>query len=426
MDGYFARQPILDIDNKTTAYEILYRNMPDASEYAPTNDADSSTASVITSTFFGDSAFEVFEGKKLFINFTENLLLNGCAKLLPKDSVVIEVLETVRPTMQVFEALADLRIAGYTVAVDDFDLNGETAGFLDHCDIVKIDFRTPRDHIEATAAECRRRKKIILAEKVETEEEVAYAKSLGCSLMQGYFFAKPMVMKGRSMSPMLISFLRIVELLNDDNVNLREVASIIETDAALTYKLLKLVNSIRHDWMQKVSSVLQAVKLIGINKAREWIYLVGLQKMNENTADELIVSAFFRARFCESLANAIRSARRHAKELYLMGLMSAIVNYSNNDYDTMLKDIPLSDNIKSGLTGGDNVFADIFNVVVAFETADWDTVDSFIQKYNLNSDNVFKDYLKCLKESEQLMNLGNEADKVDEEASAANTNAKKR
>lgn len=403
MDGYFARQPILDMDNRTAGYEILYRNMPDATEYKA-SDADSSTASVIFSTFFGEDAFEAFEGKRLFINFTENLLLNGCARLLPKDSVVIEVLETVSPTMKVFEMLAELRIAGYLVAVDDFELDGKTVGFLSHCDIVKIDFRSSKENIEKTAAECRKRKLTILAEKVETHQDVEYAKQIGATYMQGYFFAKPLIMRGRSVSPMQVNFVRIAELLSNDNVNLRDVANVVETDAALTYKLLKLVNSIRHDWMPKVSSVLQAIKLIGLKKAREWVYLIGLQQMDDSTASELISIAFFRARFCESLALRIRTARRHSKELYLMGLMSAIVDMTNNDFETVLRDIPVSDNIKEGLKGFESVFSDIFNVVIAFESGDWEVVDKFAEQYKINSDDISKDYVECLRAAQTLTN----------------------
>ena len=169
MNSYFAKQPILDLDGETYGYELLYRNNTGTRSYDGI-DGDKSTAGVINSVFFEDNYNKVLHGKMAFLNFTENLLLEKTALLLPKEQVVIEILESVIASDEILERCAELIESGYIIALDDYVYSYQTAPLLDYCDIVKIDFRIDKDDIEYTASRCRELGKIILAEKIETNK----------------------------------------------------------------------------------------------------------------------------------------------------------------------------------------------------------------------------------------------------------------
>lgn len=398
MNSYFAKQPILDLDGETFGYELLYRNTSAKSSYDGI-DGDKSTAGIINSVFFGENYNEILHNKKAFLNFTENLILEKAALLLPHDQVVIEVLETVIASEEILDCCRELKESGYIIALDDYIYSEETAALIDYCDIVKIDFRMDRDDIEYTAQRCRENRKILLAEKVETQEECEYAKSLGCTLMQGYYFAQPFIMVGKAYSPMALTFTKLIASLRKENVEMGELAEIISTDPFMTAKLLHLVNAIRSDMSEHIYSVKHALLMLGMNKLKDWIYLLGLQSLSQGGPEERVRVALFRAFFCEAVAEIIYGNPKIAEEMYLMGLMSVVVE--QHDEATM-NEMMLSKNIKDGIMRIEGVYSDVFGFVLDYEQANWAGVDMFVQKYSLDSNEVSEQYFDSLNRVEEL------------------------
>lgn len=187
---FFARQPILDVNNNTYGYELLYRNQPGVNAYTG-NNGDVSTADVINNAFFVDNITSVLGGKKAFVNFTGNLIKRGVPKMISSDILVVELLESVMADAEIIRRCIELKKLGYIIALDDYEYGENTKALFELADIIKLDFHTSREAVERTAEKCITYNKIMLAEKVETQLEVEYAKRLGCTYMQGYFFAKP-------------------------------------------------------------------------------------------------------------------------------------------------------------------------------------------------------------------------------------------
>lgn len=406
MESYFARQPIFNLKNDTIAYELLYRKTPTPAPYNE-NDGDMSTAEVINSSFFGGEPELMFDGKRAFVNFTENHLLSKTALLLPADTLVIEILETVTPKPEVLSACRELKEKGYTIAFDDFVSTEQNRAFLDFADIVKIDFLNfSKEQIESTARECRERGIRILAEKIETKEMAEYAKGLGAIYFQGYYFERPLIVTAQGCTPMAQTFFRLLGIIHDDRVDFKEISEIIGNDGAMTLKLLRLVNALRVDAKEEISTVLQAVQLIGLKRTRDWVHLMGLQKIKIDSPDETITKAFFRAKFCECLALKIAKNKRDAKEYYLMGLMSAIIDVKSKDIDLIMSRLGISGNIKAALLQkNEGMFVDVLRVVLSYERADWDAVDNFNVSYGLDEEELAKDYVECIKATEELMKM---------------------
>ena len=399
MYSYYARQPIFNLKNDAVAYELLYRDSLDSTSYSFFN-GDLASASVINTALFGGDPKLIFGGKKIYINFTEKLILSGIAYLLPAENIVIEVLEDVRPTPEVVKALENLYRSGYKIALDDFVVNDENEEFLDFAYMVKIDFRDSREEIEKTAEICRKRKIFILAEKVETEEDIAYAKSLGAVFFQGYYYEKPIIISNNNLSPMQTTFMRLISKLNDPNTSLRDVSEIIQTDAGLTLKFLRLVNFIRFDWMEKIQSVHQAVLIAGLNKTKEFIYFNSLSQLNETGVSEVILTGFYRADFCWQLAKHISPMNKDfIDEMYLCGLMSIVIDHDFLGSDDIIEGLPLSDNIKSGLRLEDTLAGRILSTVIAYGKGDWDKVEQFRQECDFEEDEIARLSLECIEHS---------------------------
>lgn len=402
MNVFFARQPILDLNNNTYGYELLYRNQAGINEYTGEN-GDVSTADVINNAFFSDNMSSLLDNKKAFVNFTGNLIKRGVPKMISSEILVIEILESVFVDDELIEKCKELKELGYTIALDDFVYNPEKETLFQLADIIKLDFRTPKEQIERTALHCIAAKKTMLAEKVETQFEMEYAKRLGCSYMQGYFFAKPLIMTQRANTPMARTFLQLLGLVYSVNPSIEDIATVISTDAVLTIRLLRLINIMCSDTGNKISTIHQALVMLGFEKLKEWIYLVGLQRLQRETPDELIKLALFRAKFCERLSKMVPAAYIHTKELYLMGLMSIVVGTTDEmNVDRVLDELPVSDNIRKGLLQEGGLFSDIFGLVLAYEQAEWDLVDDFTIKYMIDDKQLASEYVGCVKFLQQF------------------------
>ncbi len=398
MYSYYARQPIFNLKNETIAYELLYRDSLESTSYSFFN-GDLASASVINTALFGGDPKVIFGGKKLYINFTERLITNGIAYLLPVDSVVIEVLENVRPTPQVLQALDNLYRLGYKIALDDYVLTDENSEFLNFAYMVKIDFRDSKEDIERTAEICRKRRIFILAEKVETQEDIDYAKSLGAVFFQGYYYAKPIVVSSNTLTPMQTTFMRLASKLNDPSTDLKSISEIIQTDAGMTLRFLRLVNFIRFDWMERIQSVHQAVIIAGLNKTKEFIYFNGLSRLNDTGVDEIILTGFYRADFCWQLARLISDDKQFFEEMYLCGLMSIVIDHKFSGSSDVIEGLPFSDNIKSGLKLEDSLPGKILKTVIAYDKGKWETVDRFNREYKISHDTIARISLECLEHS---------------------------
>src|SRR5271165_4102364 len=194
MDVYIGRQPIVDGRGNVAAYELLFRSSQ--VNFCDLTDDVAATSQVIVNAVLGVGLDRLLGGKPAFINFDRTLLLGDWTTLLPPDKAIIEILETVPADAEVLAACDRLRRQGYTLALDDCLDDERTAAFAPFVDILKVDFQqTPHAAQESIVRRYRELKLKTVAEKVETEAEFRRALQLGFDYFQGFFFARPAVLR---------------------------------------------------------------------------------------------------------------------------------------------------------------------------------------------------------------------------------------
>lgn len=399
-----ARQPIFDTESQVYGYELLYRSNGQHNTYTGVS-GDESTADVVTNAFFGLDIREIIGGGKAFINFTGNLLKRGVPKMISPDIVVVEVLESQMIDEDLLAACQDLKERGYTLALDDFEYDHCQSELFQLGDIVKIDFRTDQKKIEETAYVCRYCNKIMLAEKIESAEEYEYAKRLGCTFTQGFYFARPTIMARNSIAPLAMNFMQIMQLVSQPEPEISDIVEVISRDTAMCQRLLRLINSVYFGVKNRVSSISQALVILGLDYLREWVYLMGMQRITLNDNIEVMRVSLVLAKFCRKLALMIPEAAKDADSFYLMGLLSMLHNCGTQNLEKTLDEFPLTDNIKGGLLGKEGIYSDIFTLAYKYEKGDWDTVDRIAPIYGLSSSKISDTFLQCVKESERLRML---------------------
>lgn len=382
MDIFLARQPIFDQDQKVWAYEILYRsgleNAYDGS------DGDLASKRVLYNSFQAFGIENLTNGKPVFINFTEELINNEIATLFPTDLLVVEILEDIAPKEEIIGSSKLLKEKGYKIALDDFVYSEEYEGLIQLADIIKIDFLlSDREEIERISKDLLSRHIVLLAEKVETREEFEFAKALGFTLFQGYFFSKPEILKTKKLQPIKATSLQLIEEVNKAQINFDNLASIISRDLSLTYNLLKLVNTAAFGFVHRIKSVKHGLVGLGEREIRKWIYLVVVSDMGDDRPDELTRLSLIRARFGELLVEKI-GLKQHSENIFLIGMFSLLDAILSKPMEEVLEEIQAPDLVKQALLTRKGELGNLYKLIIAYEKAEWDNVVLLSQEFEMD------------------------------------------
>lgn len=368
MNVFVARQPILDRGGRLFGYELLFREGID--NYFNSIDGDQATGRLISSSFYATGIKQITGGKKAFINFTSNLIKNDIATLLPKESIVIEILETVNPDAEIIEACKRLKKAGYVLALDDFVLTPSIIPLLQYVDIIKVDFLATRPEHRRILVEQLSGKIKFLAEKVETLENYEEAFKLGYQYFQGYYFSKPVIIESKNILPSRMNSLRLLRQVYRRGFDVEYLEQILKRDVSLSFQLFKFINSSFFGFKSKISSIRQALALIGPIELRKWVSLMIIGNISEGKPQELIVQTYIRATFSEAIAQEIGMGEK-SSEAFLMGLFSLIDAVLDQPLQEICNELPLSDDIIQALQGTPNRYETILELSICYEKGDW-------------------------------------------------------
>ena len=403
LETYIARQPIFDKQLRVYGYELLFRSSLE--NFYNHSDIDEASIKVIVNSYLFPGASNITEGKRAFINFTQDTLLNESALLLPPDLTVIELLETVRPDPAVLAVCRKAKAAGYTIALDDFADHRANNPLADLADIIKVDFlATSRRQQRELAERFVPRGVSLCAEKIETWEVFQDALEMGYSYFQGYFFGRPLVLSGYEIPATKLSYFHLLGEINKPDVYFSEIEKLIKRDLSLTYKLLRYINSAAFSVRREVGSIKQAVRLLGEKGIKKWITLIALIQVGEDCPSELVRRALIRAGICESMAASIGLEER-AGELYLMGMCSCLDAILKRPLANVLEELPVANDIKTALLGGRNLLADIYKCVLAYEKGDWTRAIEIATKLKVEESHLPHFYLSAVEQSREVLNL---------------------
>jgi len=401
MSVLLARQPIFNRKHEVFGYELLYRNS-EMNVYAGIDD-NKSTAELINNAYLTMKLSDISAGKRSFINFSEELILKEIPLLLPKEQIIVEVLERVQPTADVIKACKNLKKQGYIIALDDFVFSNEYQSLVEIADIIKIEFNAVEIYKQKQLLDEYNNKRMFLAEKLETREEFEQAYSMGYHLFQGYFFSKPIMIVGKEELSFNHALLRLVNEMESEDFDFQKAALIIERDVGLSYQLLKLVNSISYGSLYEIYSIKQALARLGIKEIKKWIYLLMLQDIQCKEMSELINQSLIRARFMEQIAKVNGYPNKHL-ELFLLGLFSHLDKVMNKPMSDCIEDILIADEVRNALLGERNSLRELLDCVIEFEQGNWDKLEKGCKL--LYENNVMVHYIEAIQWANEVNTIG--------------------
>jgi c-di-GMP-related signal transduction protein len=396
MDVFIARQPIFNRKMKVYGYELLYRQS--RNNYFEGADDDQATTNLINNTFMVFGFQELTEQKRGFINFSQNLILSDLVYVLPKDKVVIEILEKVEPNEKVLEACRKLKEKGYILALDDFILeqySKEYIPLIELADIIKVEFPAIQGKGIQQMIEQFGKRIIFLAEKVETREEHQRAMDMGFKLFQGYYFSKPVMENLKDIGVLNVNLVRVMNELHIDPINYGSIAEIIQQDVGLSYKFLKMANSVYYGSKYRIKNFKQGLMFLGIDDLKRWIYLMMLRGVQCTENAELVKNSMVRGKMLSLIAKELRI--KGESDYFISGMFSAIDILMNTSMDKALEGLPLSHNVWEALTGKNNQLRWYLDIVLALEQAKWNQLKKESEYPRLSAEKYMRLYLEALK-----------------------------
>ncbi|MBU2919255.1 HDOD domain-containing protein [Psychrosphaera sp. F3M07] len=383
---YAARQPILDAEKNLFAYELLFRDGVD--NVFPGIDEDEATTRIIEGSQFNLGLAHLTGNKPAFINFTLDTILKNYPAMLPPETLVVEILETVTPGKKLLASVIELKKQGYVIALDDYEHKPVWRHFFPYVDIIKIDLRAMSfDEVEQVMTELAEFKHIkYLAEKVETLAEFNQCKKMGFKYFQGYFFSKPEMVKTKTLSPSQLTLSELLAETSSTDIDLPKVTQIFERDINLSYKLLRYSNSATFKRRADISTIKQAIVALGKYELKKFLSLLFTASVSDEKPQELLRLAMVRARFCENLAEINEDG--DASMAFLTGMLSLIDAILDEDIATVMEQLPLSLEIKEALVNKKGKLATYLQLAMTYERGLWEQESALETSLKLSDEQV--------------------------------------
>ncbi len=365
--AFIARQPIFNPKLEVVGYELLFRGRGYAAG-ALIDDAQRATATVVLNTLTELDMGRIVSGKTAWVNVTREFVLDDLIGAVPPSVVGLEIPETEAFDEEMVNALRKLKEAGYRLALDDFRYRDGSEAVLDLFDVVKLSMpELGRQQMRELTARLRPYPGMVLADKLGTRPDHEVCIAAGCDLFQGYFFCRPAVVGTRGIAANRLALLQVVAALNDPAIDLSDIEQLVARDVALSFRLLRYVNSAFFGLRGDVRSIGQALALLGLENVRRWATLSTLASI-DNKPTELTLTALIRARFCE-LAGA-GAGIGSAPELFTLGLFSVIDGMMDAPMHDVVASLPLAEDIREALVQRRGRMGQLLDCVVSLENGE--------------------------------------------------------
>lgn len=366
-DIFIGRQPIFDRDMNVFAYELLFRSGTQNS--AGVFDGDQATSQVIVNAFIEIGLDQIVGNALAFINLTRSFVTSSASLPFPKDRVVLEILENIHPDAEVVSGARNLAEQGYSLALDDFIFSEALKPLIKLAQFVKIDLMAlSREQLDEHVALLRSYNVKLLAEKIETQEQFEHCKTLGFDYFQGYFLSKPNIVQGQQLPPNRLAVLQLLSKLQNPETDTADIEKLVLQDIALSYKLLRYINSAFFALPKNVDSIRQAVVYLGTQAIKTWVTLLVVAGLGNKPA-ELVTQAMQRAKMCELLAQTDK--RPHTETYFTVGLFSLLEALMDTPLDKILDALPLTDDIRNALLKQEGPHGEALSCVIAYEKGDF-------------------------------------------------------
>ena len=382
-DIFIARQPIVDHKESLVAFELLFRSASTATDSGVVDDTHA-TAQVLVNAFAELGIADVLGAHRGFLNLNAEILHSDLIELLPKQQVMLELLETIVIDAAVIARCRELKAKGFSLALDDVvELSEEIKPLLHIVEVVKLDLMLIAPaRLPSLVKELKRYPVKLLAEKVEDREQARHCKEMGFDLFQGYHFARPEMLSGKRTDPSKLVLMRLLTLMMSEAEN-DEIEEAFKEHADLTYNLLRMVNSVGFGLTTKISSLKHGLIVLGRQPLRRWVQLLlYASDKGHVTVSPLMQMAATRGKLLELVAQQERPGDPdYADRAFMVGMLSLLDALLNEPLSTVLSRMNLQDEVQAALLKREGSLGELLTLCEKVETGDIAAIQEMLRAH---------------------------------------------
>lgn len=369
MFAFIARQPILDRKKEVFAYELFFRD--GKNNCFPNVQKDEATSKLITKNYQTLELDDISCSKKSFINFQPETLISGLPAFLDPENVIVELVVGKSDENRLLDTCKHVKKMGYKIALEDCNLEPRWNQFLPFVDILKVN--TQRENIDFLAKNMNRFTDAnvqLIADKVETQESFTIFRDMGFDYFQGYFFVRPESVSNKNLPTSKLALVELIGASSSESFDIEGINSVVEHDAGLSYMLLRFINNPTINKRHKITSLRHALNYMGEVEIKKFVALLAMANLSDDKPIELIHLSLVRAKFCDLLGTE-KGIGINPPTAYLVGLFSVLDALLDQNMELLIEKLPVVDDIKIALCGGQNNLSMYLLLAKAFESSNW-------------------------------------------------------
>lgn len=400
-NAFIGRQPILNRQQQIIGYELLFRLDQEALTAEFSSDMQAGT-NVLVNTLSNMGTDWLVGNKLAFINVASSMLESNFLELLHPQRVILEVVESVDATPELLNRVKELRGQGFGIALDDFAYTPQTAPFLDFANYVKLDIQQlGMANVKGLSKELRKYPVLQVAEKVETKDEFKQCLELGIDCFQGYYFAHPETLSAKVINPAYANILSLLNMLRN-NAEIKDIENALKRDVALSFKLLRYINSAGFGLSCEINSFRHAVTILGYQKLYRWLTLLLVTAGAESTTPPaLMKTAITRGRLVELLGQHFLDGTDR-DNLFIVGVFSLLDVMLEMPMEKILETLLLPDNVTDALLQREGIYGPFLELAEACEDPHMTDVPRLTEQLQLSPDMLNRAHVSALAWVEEL------------------------
>ncbi len=319
-----ALQVIADVNGLAHGYELLYRDARRTDASGIVNGMQA-TCEVLAAAVLDLGLPRRARGLSFFVNVDHDTLMSQVVEAIRPNWGVVELLESIVATPKVVERVRQLRQLGFRFALDDIDtLDDSRWALIDQVEIVKFDWkRVKPTELPQMLARARAHGVQALAEKVETDADVAVARDLGIDFLQGHAIAKPDLVVAPGLPATSALAVRRAWLLLQHGPSNESLATALAFDPATVWRIWQIadLDGVRADTADRPQQIRDVVAELPRPVLQAWLTVLQIADAGQIDA-AWTYAGLVKARLMKLMA---RRVAPHdlvlADEAYLLGLL---------------------------------------------------------------------------------------------------------
>ncbi len=386
------RQPIFDREKKVVAYNVEVRTFDDLG----THNKFFFNKSVTVDQHLTEKIKKIANGKKIFIHFDIDSIKKEIPLTFSEKKIGINIEDNLNKDSELRENIEKLKLKGFDLIIDGFDLKDNEGSMMNLADIFTVDFRKDTIKNKKSVLGIEDQESIkLLARDVETETDFNIALNKDFDYFQGNFFTRLDIIPTENIPSFKINLIKLLKELNKKKLNFSEIEEILKRDVALTFNLLKFMNSASLGIKTTITSINHALNLLGEIELKKWLSVMVSTSIGSDKPEELLRTSLVRAKFCEQIAEELEM-KIEKNDYFLTGMFSLIDTFVGRPVLELLNDLPLKDEIKAALSGKDNHLWKVLELVKDFENGRWHEVNQSLLRAELSKVKITEFYNKAI------------------------------